>query len=259
MLPGPLAPLARQGPAGASGSRAAASLPCSHRLGHPNRCPSGALARCLGLSTLACAARSCRPRVRAAAPGLQPLPRGSGNAPRGSLGRALLLSIKWFLVCRQQLIRPFACDRLGSLCQLRRRRAGSKRPAPRTQPAPQQPPEPASQGGPDGRSGQRLPPAGRAGKRRAARGRNPSVPPLLAVRTGQILGPAGERRRALAVPCLGLTPLPRGSKWPTPGSAAPARTGTALVQKELMFWRGVPYISEREGCCSPSDPIPGSG
>ena len=100
VLPRHLAPLACQGPAGASGSRAAASLPRSHRLRHPNLCPSGALTRCLGVSTLACPACPTSMPLR---PGSSCSPAGTRSAPRGGLGRALLLSIKWFLFASSNL------------------------------------------------------------------------------------------------------------------------------------------------------------
>lgn len=56
------------------------------------------------------------------------------------------------------------------------------------------------------------------------------------------------------VPRSSDTPLPWGSKWPT----ASAQTRTALIQKELTFWRGVHYISERLRLLCSSDQIPGS-
>lgn len=182
-----------------SGSRAAASLPCSHRLGHPNCCPSGALMCCLGLSMLTCPA----------CPMSMLLHLGSSCSPwdsecsLGHFGKGFAAFHKVVPVCRQQLIQTFACDRLGSLCKLCRRQAGSKLPAHHVQPAPKQPPETASHGGQDRRS------VGRAafcygthcspGKRGAAQGRGPSVPPLLAVSssrgTRRILGPAGNAGR----------------------------------------------------------------
>lgn len=202
--------LACQGSASASalckqGSSVPALLPQTRA---PKSQPPGGLMPCLGFQ------HARLPRVR----GCRLLPVATRRAP--GFGKGFVAFHKEVPVCRQQLIQTFACDRLGSLCKLCRRRAGSNRL--RTE----QPPQTAPRGGRDGWT------VGRAVRLCPAMGH---AAPL---QRGN--GAAWGARRVPAAPCPCYTPRPWGSRRLTAGS-----TASAPVREGLMLWRRVPYGRER--------------
>lgn len=133
--------------------------------------------------------------------GLHPLPTGTRSAPRGGLGRASAAFHKVVPVCRHQLIRAFACDRLGSLGKLCQQPSGVHRapPGQHHTVSDQQPPA----------TGHTAPPG------RAAHAREVSIYPTSASCHQQQWGGIGasrDHRRVPTAPYPPHSPVPWGSK-----------------------------------------------